>query len=617
MKYLVDAERPVFLHFLNREAADAAAQNRDVLRDLLAINLMLLCHCSGMTVNISQMIEYSGDSVELQAALLKLATSRILITTSREPNISDFISSRQTLYRNVSSRYPMYFDDASPLEGFEIAHANSFSMTRLLKRNIFEHSNTQLTLIGKRARDEDLNAFSLNIDALQEIAFKQEDEAITKANFARLSVGTSLSQKGLDSVGRVFSALYFEHYAQRSFAATCTGLIGAGYLDDLTFFPHYDVPILKSAMHALDWASVRANSPNLDDEIIGRYGGAEHRHFVETLHAFVNASFVALKMRSNNFRLDHESEPAVRAQLVNLISAALRGVDRRHLPQNLMSFYVIGAETIATAASREALINSHFKMAWEENMPPKQKVRLLLLTATDTEDDAVDDALKTAGFRSSGAVKIGEGYGELYRRGSNKEIVRVRSSAGSTGSSGSELVTSDAIVNSGATMVISAGICFGLRRDKHTICDVLVSDMVADYETVRLSPAETLERGTRQPAGSKLLSAVRIARRQQDTPDFDVHTGLVLSGQKLVDSEEFRDELRKRFPDAIGGEMEGVGISAAAARAKVEWIVIKAICDWGVGKKKKDQPRAAANAASFAVKVIELVLDAETNRLLV
>ena len=46
--------------------------------------------------------------------------------------------------------------------------------------------------------------------------------------------------------------------------------------------------------------------------------------------------------------------------------------------------------------------------------------------------------------------------------------------------------------------------------------------------------------------------------------------------------------------------MEAVGVHAASSRSKVEWIVIKSICDWADGNKhKKAQPLAAKNAAEF------------------
>ena len=60
------------------------------------------------------------------------------------------------------------------------------------------------------------------------------------------------------------------------------------------------------------------------------------------------------------------------------------------------------------------------------------------------------------------------------------------------------------------------------------------------------------------------------------------------------------------MPEAIGGEMEGAGVYAAAG--KTDWILVKAICDWADGTKHVDkearQKAAATNAAELVVEAI-------------
>lgn len=56
--------------------------------------------------------------------------------------------------------------------------------------------------------------------------------------------------------------------------------------------------------------------------------------------------------------------------------------------------------------------------------------------------------------------------------------------------------------------------------------------------------------------------------------------------------------------------MEGAGIASAATRNKVDWILIKGICDWGENKnmagvnKDEDQMTAARNAFSVLFKLL-------------
>ena len=55
---------------------------------------------------------------------------------------------------------------------------------------------------------------------------------------------------------------------------------------------------------------------------------------------------------------------------------------------------------------------------------------------------------------------------------------------------------------------------------------------------------------------------------------------------------------------AIGGEMEGIGVYAAAAKERVDWIVVKSICDWGMGENDDWHAAASRNAAEFVRDVL-------------
>ena len=146
----------------------------------------------------------------------------------------------------------------------------------------------------------------------------------------------------------------------------------------------------------------------------------------------------------------------------------------------------------------------------------------------------------------------------------------------------------------------------------------MYSEKVIDYETVRVcfeaGESTIRERGFRVPAGSALLDAARIARGDYRTGKISVFPGELLSGLKLLDSPPSVDELKRRFPDAEGGEMEASGLVAASLRHGVGWMVVKAICDWGYSKGKKVQKQAAENAAEFAMKMISILQGARNAR---
>jgi nucleoside phosphorylase len=62
-----------------------------------------------------------------------------------------------------------------------------------------------------------------------------------------------------------------------------------------------------------------------------------------------------------------------------------------------------------------------------------------------------------------------------------------------------------------------------------------------------------------------------------------VHFGLILTGEKLVDNIDFRNQLGQFEPEAVGGEIEGAGLYVACQDKKVDWILVKAIRDWLMG----------------------------------
>ena len=57
-------------------------------------------------------------------------------------------------------------------------------------------------------------------------------------------------------------------------------------------------------------------------------------------------------------------------------------------------------------------------------------------------------------------------------------------------------------------------------------------------------------------------------------------------------------------PELIGGEMEGVGLISVAERYKKDWILVKGISDWGVGKTDTDQVFVARKTFRYVFQTI-------------
>lgn len=258
---------------------------------------------------------------------------------------------------------------------------------------------------------------------------------------------------------------------------------------------------------------------------------------------------------------------------------------------------------------------------------------VLLVTVTEIETEAILQVFQESCGHDSERRFIGKKT--YYELGivNDARIFLVQSEMGVSGTGSSLLTVHEGIQVLAPSSVIMVGIAFGVDAQKQRIGDILVSQQLRGYELQRYgtahdgTPRITL-RGDRVTASAKLLDRFRSG--SLDWPSRRgrwgkrVHFGTILSGQTLVDNVKYRDQLCTLEPEAIGGEMEGVGLYTAAQNAKVDWILVKAICDWADGNKSgakmvvssngtskkistkdRDQKRAAENAARFTLHVLD------------
>ena len=239
------------------------------------------------------------------------------------------------------------------------------------------------------------------------------------------------------------------------------------------------------------------------------------------------------------------------------------------------------------------------------------KADVLLVTAADIEDQTVHALFSTEGDCTVKTRFIGNlAYSDFGIVGGAR-ICMVRSEIGAGGLAGAALTTNEAIQTLAPGAVIMVGIAFGVDKKKQQIGDILVSSQLLGYELQRINKTDTpmriTLRGDRPAAPPRILGIFRAAKRGWSESKVDF--GLILSGDKLIDNIDFRTQLLQMAPDAIGGEMEGTGIYAAAQRAKVDWILVKAICDWADGNKGRNkeahQRQAAENATRFVLHTLK------------
>jgi adenosylhomocysteine nucleosidase len=151
----------------------------------------------------------------------------------------------------------------------------------------------------------------------------------------------------------------------------------------------------------------------------------------------------------------------------------------------------------------------------------------------------------------------------------------------------------------GAQGIIQVGMAFGISPTVQNLGDVLVSALLAPYDTRAVKSSDKppgyvndyTEMQVELPRASLLD---RCRREKQRTKfGFGVHIGAMLSGAARIHCSAYRDELLKNVPhgneDFIGGEMEGVGLLSGSVKAEESaWCVVKGICDFADENRDKD-----------------------------
>ena len=237
--------------------------------------------------------------------------------------------------------------------------------------------------------------------------------------------------------------------------------------------------------------------------------------------------------------------------------------------------------------------------------------RTLLLVATDVERIAVMQRVSANTDIRYSLRRLR--YHTVYELGriGGTEIMLAQVGPGTVTLDAAGVAAAALVDELGPDHLILTGICYGLRdddaRSAQRLGDVVVASQLRLIAHERVTQTDDGVRHTKR-GGEVHPSPMLLDRLRSASHDWQgaatVHFGPVLSESVLVDSRSYRQHLKEREPEAIAGEMEGAGVYAAALRGKVDWALVKGICDWGYEKGDKHQRLAADNASSFVVHMI-------------
>lgn len=241
--------------------------------------------------------------------------------------------------------------------------------------------------------------------------------------------------------------------------------------------------------------------------------------------------------------------------------------------------------------------------------PPDVEIHLLILTVKEPELLAVFELLEPLPRETKTLGYLSEHWMYYFGRfGLYNTVLLASHTAGIEHALHS---LGDAIRQWQPHLVINVGIAWGADPTKQKLGDVLIAEKVVNIDDVRHEMSSILESGPMPEIDARSRAIVNTCKllwhfNNVDDEKCQVHTGLYLGSNTLLNNPDRKKELLQRHPRAIGGEMESYAVYAAAARSKIQWMVIKGISDWGDGSKPPNKTYhgvATASAASFVHKI--------------
>lgn len=268
-----------------------------------------------------------------------------------------------------------------------------------------------------------------------------------------------------------------------------------------------------------------------------------------------------------------------------------------------------GSATTHTSGRRSTRAHDSKASAQATNLPDRTNAPscILIVTATDVEAHSVLSVFtKHTGEKANSRLVGDKIYYDLGIHGA-VPVVMLQQSALSISVPDHALVAlRQAIQDLRPQAVIMCGLAFGLQPNKQEFGDILIATQILHYESHLIEGSQKHQRlqGVRTMCSERLVN--RFLAGNLFWQGAHTHIGSVISGKLLANISGIRHWLQMNEPDAVGGDLDSYQSYAAARDANVDWILIKAICDWPDSKEvHSNQQGAAENAAEFVVHVLQ------------
>ncbi len=558
----------IYLHIFDREFRSftkSQISDEVACKTVAIASLLSNIPYAGMA-NLMESQPELPKAVEFLCELEKLHEAAI-VSSSSYPD--EFIEGRRKLYYVDKERYPMYFESDSGLLLPKYAMPMQGSTTTILEDHLLD-----------ALKDEKAPRSIENAVEIRKAIRNREDGGITLGILGRHVSITPVEHRWL---GQHISKTYTKRYMDvldgcliKSIPDTSVALdsISDGYY----YFDIYYTFFYNVLFRFLNWGK---GVPAIVEHLVLFKQSDYYWDMVNYYNKIVNSLFVFFGEKSTL-----GNELSVATKCLDLLKRQVFPKFARINDCNINQYLGILHKSVQDIEEKEKI---HLVMNQEENTK-----KVLYLVATETEYRKVFDYYKGKNGFSPNSFEVGEySYRDLGLVG-NSHIYLLKTGIGAKGNGGSILAVHEAEQSLKPDYVIMVGIGFGLDEEKQKIGDIMVSTAIEDYGTVKKLFRKIIKRGNRIPSSPILMN--RFSDSKLEWAKSAVHCGLIVTNDILVNDKSFVSFLKKNYPDAIGGEMEGCGL---LANYSTPWILVKAICDFGHDKGDEHQVDAAQNAIEY------------------
>lgn len=584
-------QKSVLLHFINRDIREST-HCKLLDDDLEKIVFLSLFMSPIIYAELTFEIESKDDIPHTVGYLKKLNELDIVTAISCTNSLEELIVSRRDLYKFDKERYPFYFMDDNELffpEGILIIDSSTtaFIEDGLRRNHIYQehldHCKTYMDLLNYTITQR------LGILDKQALTIRSFDLIFEKLR--NNGVDSKIISSARNVIGRELSQLHNKKYLESTFSSIIKNIPYIHTYDGTDNESIYDYQIYHSILEPIFSGYTRNE---LEEKLI--YWKSD-----EMFNIIINRLYSLVINLQYFFKKEYSlSNSQVRSKrIVNYINEKKRNIRHSYgvfsTSEDILRYLCVFEKKLHISERMEASMNTFF-------MEKEISKKILLPVANMNEFRSIIGTAEENGFPLHRQV-IGNNTFHIHI-GKDFSLYIVKCEAGSLGSAASILTLTDAITNINIDTIIFSGIAFGnytKRNRSQNIGDILVSKQLWNYESGKVDD-DYIPRGDKCSATPWLLD--RFQNSALKWEESEIHFGVIASGEKLVNSEEFVKELMNQEPELIGGEMEGVGLVSVAERYKKDWILIKGISDWGVGKTDTDQIDVAKKTFGYVFRTI-------------